>query len=65
MTNVEWKSGTRVRFIGSDLEMKVVGADSVGSIICEWYRGEGLLQGYFTPMGLILAENAVSTEGIS
>jgi len=50
---------------GSDLEMKVVGADSVGSIICEWYRGEGLLQGYFTPMGLILAENAVSTEGIS
>lgn len=65
MTNDEWKSGTRVRFTGSGLEMKVVGPDSVGSIICEWYCGEGLLRGYFTPLGLVLAEGAETTEGVS
>lgn len=65
MTNAQWSYGTRVKFPSSDLEMTVVGYDSVGSAICEWNRGEQLVRGYFTPTTLALADNAEAATGIS
>ena len=65
MTNAQWDSGTRVKLTSSDLEMTVVGNDSVGSAICEWNRGDHLVRGYFTPTILALADNAEAARGIS
>jgi uncharacterized protein YodC (DUF2158 family) len=62
MTSDEWKSGTRVTFIPTGLEMAVVGYDSVGSIICDWTRGEHRVRSYFTPTALTLMEGA-KTKG--
>ena len=65
MTNAQWNSGTRVKFPSSDLEMIVVGYDSIGSAICEWNRGEQLVRCYFTPTTLALADNAETASSIS
>ena len=64
MTNAQWNSGTRVKLTSSDLEMTVVGYDSVGSAISEWNRGEHLVRGYFTPTILALADNAEAARSI-
>ena len=65
MINAQWNSGTRVKLIPSDMEITVVGYDSVGSVICEWTFGEHLVRGYFTPTILALADNAEAAKAVS
>lgn len=52
----QWKSGTRVKSASYPFVMDIVGCDDVGSVICEWSRGEQLVRGYFNPISLVLAE---------
>ena len=39
MTEVKWKSGALVRVLSSDQALRVVGYDSVVSVICELFEG--------------------------
>ncbi len=60
----QWKSGTRVKCANYPFAMEVVGRDDVGSVICEWSRGEQLVRGYFTLISLVLAEPSETTGDV-
>lgn len=62
MAKAHWKSGTRVRVKSVDWAMTIVGYDSVGSVICEWKRGEHLARGYFNPKILALVDDAEAAK---
>ena len=64
-TRVSWKSGNVVRLLSGGDAMKVIGWDSVGSVICRPLNDERHLGIYVPPSLLVAADaepNAVASE---
>jgi hypothetical protein len=55
-TRASWKSGNVVRLLSGGEAMKVVGYDSVGSVICEPLNDERHLGIYVPPSSLVAAD---------
>jgi len=56
---VSWKSGSVVRLLSGGEVMKVIGCDSVGSVICRPLNDERHL-GIYVPPSLLAAAEAAS-----
>jgi len=66
-TSVSWKSGSVVRLLSGGEAMRVVGRDSVGSVICQPLNDERH-QGIYVPPSLLMAadpEPGAGTPGPS
>jgi uncharacterized protein YodC (DUF2158 family) len=62
------KSGSVVQLISGGRLMRVVGYDSVGSVICEWPDGRGGISKGYIPRSLLTvvrSENSSATKGTS
>ncbi len=55
-TSVRWKSGSVVRLLSGGKAMKVIGSDSVGSVICRLLNDDRYLDVYLPPSLLVTAE---------
>ena len=61
-TSVSWKSGSVVRLLSGGDAMKVIGCDSVGSVICRPLNDERHL-GIYVPPSLLVAADAELNAG--
>lgn len=59
-----WKSGSVVRLLSGGEVMKVIGCDSVGSVICRPMNDERHL-GIYVPPSLLAAAEAAPDHGTS
>jgi hypothetical protein len=55
-TSVSWKTGNVIRLLSGGDAMKVIGYDSVGSVICQPLNDERHLGVYVPPSLLVAAE---------
>ena len=63
-TSVSWKSGSVVRLLSGGEAMRVVGCDSVGSVICQPLNDERH-QGIYVPPSLLMAADPEADAGAS
>jgi hypothetical protein len=62
-TSVSWKSGNLVRLLSGGDAMKVIGCDSVGSVICRPGNDERHLGIYVPPSLLVAADSELNAGG--
>ena len=56
MTTTSWKSESIVRLLSGGVALRVIGSDSVGSVICRPLGGGGDLDIYVPPSLLVAAD---------
>ena len=61
-TSASWKSGSVVRLLSGGETMKVVGCDSVGSVICRPLNDDRHL-GIYVPPSLLVAADPPPDQG--
>ncbi|KJC53908.1 hypothetical protein UP10_41660 [Bradyrhizobium sp. LTSPM299] len=58
MADIKWKSGTLVKVLSSKQVLRVVGYDSVGSVICE------LIENQDRPLRLYASPSLLTKRGV-